>query len=355
MSIGTSIYSTATLLGVMQDPEQMGPPTTYFRDLCFPRTVNFTDEYVDFSRISRQRKIAPLVVPTAQGRPIHTMAERLSRVKPAYVKPKDPVTASRLIQRVAGLGELNTNANQTPAQRYNAIVADILREHRYAIDRRQEWLATQAVVEGKVTLEAEDYPRTIVDFERAAGHDITLTAGNRWGDSGVSILDSVQTMKDLPRNAQFGGVINRLTLGPKAWEVMRNDPEIEKRLKTDLRSTSGGLDLNLGLRDGSDVEFMGRLSGTLDVYVHSDYYHDTDTGAVVPFIDSRDAIFTGPSGDGVRCFGAIQDIDAEMQALEMFPKMWRQQDPSATFIMTQSAPLMVPVNPNATLRARVVA
>ena len=39
----------------------------------------------------------------------------------------------------------------------------------------------------------------------------------------------------------------------------------------------------------------------------------------------------------------------------MFPKMWDQEDPSVTFLMTQSAPLPVPVNINNTLRARVVA
>jgi hypothetical protein len=66
-------------------------------------------------------------------------------------------------------------------------------------------------------------------------------------------------------------------------------------------------------------------------------------------------VLTGPSVRGVRCFGAIQDFDANLQALAMFPKMWRSDDPSATFIMTQSAPLMVPVNPNNTFRARVVA
>jgi hypothetical protein len=37
----------------------------------------------------------------------------------------------------------------------------------------------------------------------------------------------------------------------------------------------------------------------------------------------------------------------------MFPKMWRENDPSAEFVMTQSAPLMVPLRPNSTFRIRV--
>lgn len=353
MAIGQTLFSTAALLGVMRDDEAMLPPSSYWLDLAFPSIMTFEEEYIDFGKITDQRKIAPLVVPTAQGRPIYSAGERVSRVKPAYVKPKDPVSATRMIQRAAGLGELNVNSNWSPQQRYNAIVADILRTHRRAIERRWEWLASQAVQFGTVTLEDDAYPRTVVDFERAANHSITLTGGNAWGETGVSILGSVEGWKKRVRDAPFGGPTNRLTVGSEAWEVMRQDEEIRELLKVDFRPSNNGLSMNLGIREGLDVEFVGRLSGTTDVYVYSDFYHEAD-GTVVPFMDPRDVVLTGPNIRGVRCFGAIQDIDAQLQAMAMFPKMWKQEDPSATFIMTQSAPLMVPVNPNASLRARVI-
>ena len=351
MAIGTTLYSTASLLGVLREME---PPSSYWLDLCFPRTILFDEEYIDFGKISDTRKIAPLVVPTAQGRPIYSAAERLARVKPAYVKPKDPVSASRVIQRAAGLGELNTDTRWSPQQRYQAIVADIMRVHRRAIERRWEWLAAQAILYGSVTLEDEAYPKTVVDFERAAGHSITLGSGSRWGDSGVSILGNIESWKATVRAASFGGPTNRLTVGTAAWEVMREDEEIRDMLTLDLRSYNAGLNVNLGVREGLDVERVGSVNGTTEIYVYSDYYHDTD-GSVIPFMDPRDVVLTGPNIQGVRCFGAIQDIDAQLQALAMFPKMWKQEDPSATFIMTQSAPLMVPINPNNTLRARVIA
>lgn len=354
MAIGQTLFTTAALMGVMRDNDAMMPPSNYWLNLCFPGLITFDEEYIDFGKITDQRKIAPLVVPTAQGRPIYSAAERVSRVKPAYVKPKDPVTATRMIQRAAGLGELNVNSNWSPQQRYNAIVADILRVHRRAIERRWEWLASQAVQFGRVVLEDEAYPRTVVDFERDASHSITLTGGATWGSPGVSILSSVEGWKKTVRSASFGGPTNRLTVGTDAWEVMRQDEELRELLKVDFRPSNGGVDLNLGIREGLDVEFVGRLSGTTDVYVYSDFYHEAD-GSVVPFMDPRDVVLTGPNIRGVRCFGAIQDIDAQLQAMAMFPKMWKQDDPSATFIMTQSAPLMVPVNPNASLRARVVA
>lgn len=354
MSISPTLYDTNTLLGVVADDDMMEPPSNYWLSM-FGSTVQFDDEYIDFGRIQENRKIAPLVVPTAQGVPIYSAAEKVSRLKPAYVKPKDPVSASRVIKRVAGFGELAPNSTpMSPQQRYMAIVADILRQHRRAIERRWEWLASEAVQKAAVTLEDDRYPRTVVDFERDSGHTITLGSGARWGDSGVSILGMVEDWKKLMRRAKHGGVGSRLTVGTDVWDVMRADSEIRELLNADYRAQSNGLNLNLGVIEGLDVEYVGKLSGTIDVYVYSDYY-ETPTGTVVDFMSPKDVVFTASDIVGVRCFGAIQDVDAQFQPLAIFPKMWNEHDPSATFILSQSAPLMVPMMPNRTLKATVLA
>jgi len=351
--IENTIYDSRTLLGVFADDVHMQPPSSYWLDNFFQQQIEFTTEEIDFGRISDVRKLAPLVVPTAQGKPIYSAAERRTVVKPAYVKPKDPVTATRMIRRAAGIGDLGRQQPLSPKQRYDAIVADIQRQHRYAIERRWEWMAANAILYGLNTLEDEAYPLTIVDFGRDPAHSVVLGAGARFGDAGVSILKTLQGFIQMVRNAKFGGVVNRLTIGSKVWDVMQEDEELREFMNVQFKSNAG-VNLNLGLKEGLEVEYAGKLSNNLDVYIYSDYYQNAD-GTVVPFMDPRDIVLTSPSVRGVRCFGAIQDIGAQLQAMPVFSKMWNEQDPSATFIMNQSAPLMVPVNPNATLRARVVA
>lgn len=346
-----TIYSTHTLLGVFWDNEYMKPPENYWLQF-FPSQLEFTTETIDFSQITDVRKLAPLVVPTAQGVPIYSAAERMTMVKPAYVKPKDPVSATRMIRRAAGLGELGLQTPLTPQQRYNAIVADIMRQHRYAIERRWEWMAAGAIIDGRNVLEDERYPRTIVDFERDPNHTVVLGVGARWGDAGVSILDNLQAWRTQVRQARFGGVTNRLTVGAEVWDVMRKDAEIKELLNIQYRS-GANINLRMGMREGLEVEYVGNIE-TLEVYVYSDYYQQPD-GTVVPYMSTKDVVLTGPNVNGVRCFGAIQDIGAQLQAVPVWPKMWPEQDPSATFIMTQSAPLMVPINPNSTFKATVIA
>ena len=346
MAITHQLYDTSTLLGVYRD---MPEASNYWLNLLFPTAVTFTDEYIDFEKLTTQRKLAPFVAPTAQGRPIFSQGSNITRFKPAYVKPKDAVTPTRLFKKLPGQ-MLTPNAG-TPLSRYNAIVADILSTHRMAIERRWEWLAAQAAIDGKVLIEDEDYPARIVDFQRDAANTITLTSTARWGQSAANILGNIEAWRTQVRLAKFGGPTNRLTVSPDVWDVMRKDANVLAQLDTMTRGTTANL--NTGVREGELVEYVGMLSGTLAVYVYSDYY-ELPNGTAVPYMPSGTVVLSGPNVQGIRAFGAIVDKKADFQALPVFPKMWEQEDPSATFIMSQSAPLMVPVNPNNTLKATVL-
>lgn len=346
MTVTNNLYESGTLLGVM-DAQAAVP--NYWLDLCFNRVVQFTGEYIEFEKISRKRIIAPLVVPTAQGRPIYSKGSKVTRVRPAYVKPKDAVNESEIIGRQPG--SLLGNTQPSKQQSFDARVADITAEHRKAIERRWEWMASKAILDGAVTLVDNDYPQVVVDFERNASHTITLTGGDLWDSGTQDILGDLNAWIMMLRDAKHGGPANRLTVGVDAWAAMSADPVIQEMLDTTVRGTSA--DLNRGILSGQRVERLGTLGNGIEVYLYQDYY-ETASGTAVDFMDPRDVVLTGSSVEGVQCFGAILDHKAQFQALPIFPKMWDENDPPVTFIMSQSAPLMVPVNPDNTLRARVV-
>lgn len=342
------LWDTHTLLGVYREQDA---PKSYWLDLLFPNEISSTDEYIDFEKIPRGgRKLAPFVAPMAQGRAIYEEGSRVGRFKPAYVKPSDPVSPTRALTRRPGT--LLSPEGMSPEARYDAVKADIIAYHRTAIERRWEWLAAQAAIHGKVTIDGDDYPAQLVDFGRAAGHTITLGSGARWGDSGVSILDNIQAWSDLMHAADFGGAPNRLTVGTAVWSVMRKDQEIRDELDITRRGTE--VDIKTGLIGTGEVRYVGTLGGGLPVYVYNDYY--TVAGSSTPFMSSKDIVLSGPNVQGYRCFGAIVDVHARFQALPIFPRNYIiPGDVAIEQVVTQSAPLMVPVNPNATLKATVLA
>lgn len=345
MPIEKTVYDSEVLLGVMN---QMEAPTNYWLGLCYPRVMTFTDKYIEFEKMTHKRKLAPFVVPTAQGRPIYSEGSNLTRITPAYIKPKDAVEAAAMLGRKPG--NLLGGTPRTPQQNYDAAIADRLTQHRDAIERRWEWMAAEAIIKGQVTIADEDSPERIVDFQRDPNLTIVLTGAQRWDQAGADIIKDLEDWRTLARLADFGGPINRVTVSPDVWQVMRKNPELLKQLDTQIRGTQGSF--ITGIMEGLSVEYVGRL-GTLDIYVYSDYYHDTD-GNMVQFMPAGTVVGTGPGIQGVRAFGAILDKRAGMQALPIFPKMWDAEDPSATYVMSQSAPLMVPVNINNSFVATVL-
>ena len=154
--------------------------------------------------------MAPFVAPTAQGVPIYSQGSEVTRLKPAYVKPKDAVEPSRLFKRAPG--NLLGNNTQNPLARYNALVAAIMQDHREAIERRWEWLAARALIDGKVTIEDDRYPARVVDFKRDASHTVTLTGTARWGQADAKIIGNIESWRGKVRNAKFGGPTNRMTV-----------------------------------------------------------------------------------------------------------------------------------------------
>lgn len=346
MAITPKLYDTSTLLGVMREQEA---PSNYWLDLLFNNTVTFDDEFIDFEKLTpKGRRLAAFVAPLAQGKPLFREGSTVTRLKAAYVKAKDPVNPTRMLRRRPG--ELLAPVPASPEARRNAIIADILATHRDGIERRWEWLAARAAIDGKVTIEGENYPARLVDFQRDAGHTITLAADAEWGDAGVSIYDNLQTWITMMRNAKFGGAVNRITMGPDAWDIVRKDDEIKEQLDLNTRGTVANL--NTVVRDGAQVDYVGNLGPNLPVYVYSDYYED-ETGASVPILDSKSVVLTGPNVQGVRAYGAIQDAHANFQALPIFSRNWIGDDPAIEQVGSQSAPLMIPVNPNNTLVAKV--
>jgi hypothetical protein len=343
------LYSTATLIEVLRVQK---PNTAYWLDSFFGRTINFTSEEILFDKVVQQRRLAPFVSPVVQGRVMKKLGYTTQSFTPAYTKPKHVVDPNRQFSRLAGEA---IGGSSNPAARWNAAVAENLREERDAITRLWNWMAAMAVMHGEVTVAGEDYPTQVVSFGRDAALTQILTLTARWGEADADPLGDI---RDLRRTAfaKGGSPITRLTFGLDAYDLFQANEDVQKLLTgKDIARQSDSYLSALGSED-QPFEFMGRLQGAngqggVDIYTYNEQYED-ESGATVSMMDSYDVIGTGNGLNGTRCFGAIRDKRAGLAAMPLFPKMWDQEDPSVTYTMTQSAPLMVPGNPNNSFRLK---
>lgn len=347
-----AFYDTATLLDVLRVQKSITPFWLQF----FTRQINFETETVNFDMVyGEDRKLAPFVVPNVQGQVMSLEGYEQRSFKPAYVKPKHVVDPNMVIERQPG--EALGTGSMSREQRRNAVIAEILRKHRVLHTNRQEWLAAKAVIDGKVTISGENYPSTLVDFRRHADLTLTLSGGALWTAGTADPLANIRNQRK--RIADLSGArASTWIFGGDAWDYFT----ARVNLKDAMDRNYDGQETRVTLiREGMEgVEYVGRISGlngagALDCYVDTSKYVD-ENGVEQFFLDQKTVVGVAAGGvEGVRCFGAIKDKQAGYRAIEMFPKMWENEDPSVEFLMTQSAPLMVPKNANATTSIKVAA
>lgn len=356
-----STWETRRSLGVMR---HVVPEYRYWSQ-WFTEEMYSDDEYIDFTKLpARGRKIAPMVMPLARGKPVYSDAETAFRLKPGYVKVEDQIDELMPIRRMAGLEApiIEPGKALTPMQRLNAIRAQMTAEHVLSIERRFEWMASKALIDGQVTLTGENYPTTFVDFKRASDHTVTLDSNAQWGDEGISIVDSIQSLMDRVNDAEHGGLVTRITMGGDVWKIGRKDTELLDHMDTNKRG--GNITIERGLVSSEKIFKVGEMlvggnSGqTIELWVNNETYEDPETGVETRYLGAKDIVMTcAPSSvAGMQCFGMIVDRKAEYKALRIFPKNWTSEtDVTVEYLTHKSAPIFVPMYPNRTLKATVVA
>lgn len=356
------IYTPHDLYRVMFDPRQT-VPTSQWLDMFFPGSFLSTQEEILFDKIEASRKIAPFMLPNEPGKPIYRReGERIQSFKPAYTKPKDAVRPSEMLALQPG--ELvRREGLMTPKARYDREVIRITNFQRNAIQRLWDYMGAKAVLDGAITItyatDTGGSARYVtIDFGRDPSHTVVKTSGNYWGEAGVSIWNDLQMWIDRVANAEFGGSVQDVVLGAQAAIPFLASEEIEKKMDTNIRGAAD-VNINRGLVRTDPLNpftLLGTLGSGVRVwrYAGAGAKFQNNDGSFTDIMDPRDVLLAAPNVDGVKAFGAILDSAANLEVADIFTKMWDQEDPSARFIMSQSAPLMIPVNPNATLRARVV-
>ncbi|MEG3175874.1 major capsid protein [Sphingomonas sp. RB3P16] len=356
-------WSTTKML---QAPIRDEKPEDWYFGQFFINQMRSDTEWIDFEKLPiRSRTLAPFVKPMGRGHGMFTDKQTGFRFKPANVVVEDAVDPLRPLTFQPGIGESSIRMGTlSPMQRLELIKAQMMGEFMTAVERRWEWMKAKAIIDGKVQVTYLDGTSVLVDFQRAAGHTEVLTAGNYFGDAGVSILDKFQSIVDTMNNASFGGMPTCITMGGLLGTIVRKDAEILSHLDKNIAGATVVVERGIisGAPGGGKVYKIGTLliggagGQSIEMWVNNETY-DVG-GAQIRYVGDYDAVFTStPQAiNGYECFGMIVDRDAAYQAIPIFPKNYLTGERVKVENMSaESAPLFVPINPNATykLTARV--
>ena len=208
-------------------------------------------------------------------------------------------------------------------------------------------MAAEILRTGKVVVSGDGYPAQTVDFGRDSELTKALSGSATWESSGVNPLDNLEdwaiTIQD-----KSGVVAKTVVMDPKAWKVFRSNATVQKYLDI-RRGTGNSLNIDPSVRS-EDVKarYVGAI-GDFDIYVYNDTYIN-DNGETAKLLPDKTVLLGSKDGlEGTRCYGAIHDEKANWTATRYFTKSWLEEDPSVRWLLLQSAPLVVPYRPNASM------
>lgn len=352
------LFSTSVLARVV---ESLDEPASFLLDAFFPmvQTDPLGREEIYFDIDESKPRLTPFCSPLIAGRVVEDQGYSTKSFKPAYAKDKRRFLPNAPLRRLRGE---TIGGNLTPMERRQAQLAESLEDQLEMLTRREEVMAAEALTTGKVTVEGEGYPTTVVDFGRDPALTVTLSGGARWGETGVKPLDGVEEWAALIQE-KSGAVARDVVMDPKAWRIFRADEQVEKLL--DLRR-GGDPSLQVGPMARGQGQQKARYVGSIgdfDFWVYQDVYVDPDdeTQATKLLMPEHSVTMAargdGDSGrgglEGARAYGAIQDEAASYQSTRFFTKSWLEEDPAVRWLLLQSAPLVVPYRPNASFSAVV--
>lgn len=348
------LLSTVTMLPMV---ETIKPQTYLFRDTFFSRAFQFDTQAIAFEVLPTEQRLAPFVSPAAQGRIMSNKGRTSKLFTPAYVKPKHEIDPNHPLVIQRGAGE-NIGGSASLETKWNAAIARNMVLQMDMIDRREEWMCAQAVINGGILVGSEDYPYVYVDFGRDASLTSILTGTARWGQSAAAPLTNLRDLRRAAFNLS-SRPIGDVIMGLSAFDLFFADAGVAALLaqSANYRITTNDSQLS-SFSDGSTpLEFRGRLQGAngqgaLNIWTYAQTYEDYD-GTIQNVMNPLDVVGVASDVDGYLCYGAIKDGRAGLRPLARFPKMWEEEDPSVTYMMTQSSPLPVPTRINASFRIRV--
>jgi hypothetical protein len=318
--------------------DKIQSPSTFLQNLIYGNRIPRETSTIDIDVIIGNKKLAPFVSPVdGAGKVVSRLGRQSSTVKAPAIRLKKKLPASMFNEREAGT-TIYINAQEKQKAKLRKIGME-QKDLKDQVVRRTEWMCAQSL-KGEINVDQEDIKFNI-NFALPETHKPVLTLTAKWNDltkreDGTDYEDVISNpigdIEDwiLLVNQDTGKNATDLILGKNAAKSFKHHPQVEKHFKNKVESQTN---------KGSN--YLGNIQG-VDIWQYAEQYTD-DAGAVQYMIDPDAAVLIARGDDFELNFGVVEDLDAGGDVvLEFFSKMWKENDPSAYWLLVDSHPLPVP-------------
>jgi hypothetical protein len=325
------------------------PPHMFLTNMFFSTRKLHPTRVVDFDIKKGKRRLAPFVSRRHKGKLVGKTDFKTQRFEPPYIKPKTVTTADELLDRQVGEPVYVQDGSNAPAARAAKVLAEDVTELQMGLNRRIEWMSAKALFTGKVPVKGEGLDFEI-DLLFGAAQFKTLTGTDKWTD--LTNSDPIADLTNWVRQIKqlTGKIARTVILGRNASISLEDNEKVQKKL--DNRRTEAGLIKYEDLPEGA-VYVGTLLKPGVDLFTYDEWYVDDETQDEEELIPENQVLVGSTAARCRRHYGAISDTKAGRFEVETFVKSWEEEDPSARFVMLQSAVLTAIEEPEAFIVATV--
>lgn len=327
---------------------QLHTPRRFLTDTFFRNTVTHVTKTVELDIYKGKRRVAAYVSPLHEGKVVEREGWETVDVKPAYIKEKTPLRVQDVMSR--SFGE-NIYSPTTPEQRMVQMIASDMAMLEERILRREELMASQALIDGKVIVRGEGLDH-LVDYGYESGkHKKTLSGTSCWDNGGDPMRDIDDWRREIVQRCGIPAT-HCITGSKVAWAIINNE-EVAKRLDN-RRYVMGQIAPS---NQSDSISYYGDLllpSGVVSLYSYDEWYTDPVTGDDIPLIPDDVVLIGSTNARSAFHYGLIQNMFG-LSAVPRFPHSWIEDDGSARFLQLESAPMPNLYQVDAFIVARVLA
>lgn len=335
---------------VMMDiTEEIVPQASFFRDRYFPTGAGdiFAADKVLTEYQKGDRKMASFVAERVGDIPMERRGYEIHEYQPAYIAPSRLLTLDDLNKR--GFGEA-LYPGSTPAERAARLQLKDLTELDARIQRREEWMAVQTMINNGCTMQEYVDAKTVGNQKIVRFYDVssdhTYSVSPKWDTSTGDFFGDVKNMCRMLSKRGLRAV--DLVLGTDAADAILEIEKVQKLLDKNSGIIIGEIEQQLSQYDG--VVYMGTLNfgGFKLNLISVDETYIDDSNTEQKYFPATSAMVTAP-GCGHMMYGQISQIDYgstefKTYAAKRVPKFAVDQDRDIRKLRLGTRPLAAPHN-----------
>lgn len=333
---------------MMKMVDQLPPLRTFLKDTFFRTPQRFPTESVMFDVVKNGIPMAPFVSPRIGNTVLEREGYETKEFTPPLVAPMRVLTTDDLDIRLPGEALIN---GYSPDKRQAELLQNDLKELDRAITRREEWMAAQALFNGKIIMVGKGVNKEInFDF------DNTLVAGEAWSD--YAKADPLREIRAARKMAASSGYSPNILIADSDTIDHLIDNERLQKVFDNSGFRMGIIEPEV-LENGATYYGFLRQAG-LHVYSYDGEFADNDNenpdhpgvklGAdgFVPKVYNlipTGKVFVGSTGMPTKMlYGAVKNLKHGHSMASRVPNSWFNEEGTLQFGKVSSRPLPCPLN-----------